>query len=504
MLPTNTILQGRYRILNLLGAGGMGAVYEALDERLQITVALKETHSTDDRLRRQFEQEAHLLAQLQHPALPRVSDHFVEGDRAFLVMQYISGNDVAAIIAQQPGPFPRNQVVAWADQLLDALVYLHSRDRQVIHRDIKPHNLKVTENGRIALLDFGLAKRHSHESTGVDSGISVFGYTRCYAPLEQIQNEGTSPQSDIYALGATLYHLLTGVKPADALARATALINGRPDPLRPANEIHGAVGHELTALLNRALAQNPDKRYRSAVEFREALRRLGRTSMKETVIETTSKVESCEAEHDGITVVRSARLLSTNAMPAQNKPAQRTKGALFAMALVLLLFGTGLLVAYYRDKETAAEFSTTAQLSNSVWDLAQSSVHSKRQKKTTDEIVTHFQNECQANQKTNPASHQSAGNKNAVSTLPVKVRNPAVAARGFQRAINIPKPPVFRPPGFLDDVSNPVVERVSNAGSRPVAHSQVLRSAEGIHVVKLSDGSTRVFRPGERITDDER
>src|SRR6267378_2388859 len=190
----------------------MGAVYEAEDERLGIAVALKETLSSEASMRKQFEHEARLLASMQHPALPRVSDHFVEGDRAFLVMQFIGGVDLARIIAQQPGPLPREQVIAWADQLLDALIYLHTRDRQVIHRDIKPHNLKLTATGQIALLDFGLAKAQASDVSGSNSSTSIFGYTRRYSPLEQIHDQGTSPRSDIYALGATLYHLLTGVK----------------------------------------------------------------------------------------------------------------------------------------------------------------------------------------------------------------------------------------------------------------------------------------------------
>src|SRR6202795_626549 len=115
-LAPDTILQSRYRIVRKLGSGGMGAVYEAVDERLDTTVALKEAFSIDNRLRRQFEQEARLLARLHHPALPRVSDYFTEGDRAFLVMQFIAGADLAEITAHQPGPFPRSQVIAWADQ----------------------------------------------------------------------------------------------------------------------------------------------------------------------------------------------------------------------------------------------------------------------------------------------------------------------------------------------------------------------------------------------------
>jgi serine/threonine protein kinase len=275
-LAPEAILQNRYKIVRQLGRGGMGAVYEAIDQRLDAIVALKETFSVDARLRRQFEQEARLLAQLHHPALPRVSDYFTEGDRAFLVMQFISGADLAEIIAQQPGPFPRNQVIAWADQLLDALIYLHTRDRQIIHRDIKPHNLKVTANGQIALLDFGLAKAQTTDLSG-NSSSSIFGYTRRYSPIEQIQDQGTTPQSDIYALGATLYHLLTGVKPPDALERAAALVNSKADPLRPANEVHRAVGSEIATILCRALALNAEDRYPTAHEFRGALSRVGRS-----------------------------------------------------------------------------------------------------------------------------------------------------------------------------------------------------------------------------------
>jgi len=268
LLTPETILQSRYRIVQHLGKGGMGAVYEAIDMRLGATVALKQTLTADKAQWKQFEQEARLMAGLNHPALPRVYDYFTEGNRAFFVMQYIEGSDLSRIIAQQPGPFPRRQ----------ALVYLHSLDRQIIHRDIKPHNLRITPSGRIALLDFGLAKSEAADSSAITC-TSVFGYTPRYAPLEQIQDLGTGPRSDIYALGATLYHLLTGIKPPDAVTRAAALVSGSPNPLRPADEINPTVGPELAAILDRAMAQNPGERYCSAAEFREALRCLGRAEL---------------------------------------------------------------------------------------------------------------------------------------------------------------------------------------------------------------------------------
>src|SRR5204863_1622504 len=139
-----------------------------------------------------------------------------------------------------------------------------------IHRDIKPHNLNLTPDGRIVLLDFGLAKAQIKDDSGV-SATSLFGYTPRYAPLEQIQDQGTTPQSDIYALGATLYHLLTGIKPADAVVREAALVNSMPDPLRPANEVHPAVGKEVSDILAHAMAQNPVDRHAIASDFREAL-----------------------------------------------------------------------------------------------------------------------------------------------------------------------------------------------------------------------------------------
>lgn len=304
-LTADTILQNRYRILRQLGCGGMGAVYEAIDLRLGHSVAIKHTLAEDGETWMQFEHEARLMARLNHPALPVVSDYFTENHRAFLVMQFVGGANLAEVLVQHPGPIQRHLVIAWADQLLDALVYLHSQDRQIIHRDIKPHNLKVTGANRVVLLDFGLAEcgGNTHEQT--ESDRTIFGYSPRYAPFEQIQDLGTTPQSDIYALGATLYHLLTGVKPPDALSRAAAITSLYPDPLRPAHEINLTVGHELSEILDRAMAQNPSERYASAAQFREALRRVGRIELSEDIdfMLHPNEIEVSIAGHGDVTIM---------------------------------------------------------------------------------------------------------------------------------------------------------------------------------------------------------
>src|SRR6476659_10773034 len=260
MLSPETVLQGRYRIVRQLGQGGMGAVYEAIDQRLDTTVALKETLFTDEKLRKQFEREARLLARLHHQALPRVSDHFTESEGQFLVMQYIPGEDLYDMQTRRQSAFPQSDVLRWADQLCDALDYLHTQDPQIIHRDIKPQNLKLTARGQIVLLDFGLAKGSAGQLTAVTTSASIFGYTPNYAPLEQVQGKGTDARSDLYALGATLYHLVTNVKPPDALSRAGAMVNGQEDPLLPANEVCPEVGAALSHVLAKSMSQKSDDR----------------------------------------------------------------------------------------------------------------------------------------------------------------------------------------------------------------------------------------------------
>jgi len=271
MIEPRTLLQNRYRVVKQIGQGGMGAVYVAVDERFSSTVAVKQTFFDDPALRKAFEREAHLLNHLRHTALPRVSDHFTEAEGQFLVMELIEGSDISELHQQRGGAFPLADVLRWADELLDALDYLHTHEPPIVHRDIKPQNLKLTPRGQIVLLDFGLAKGTSTQ-TRADVTASIFGYSRNYAPLEQIQGTGTDARSDLYSLGATLYHMLTGAPPVDALTRASAIVNGQPDPLRPAHVAHAQVPTAIGEILKRAMSQNAAHRHSTAAEMRVALR----------------------------------------------------------------------------------------------------------------------------------------------------------------------------------------------------------------------------------------
>lgn len=276
MLTIDTVLQNRYRILRPLGRGGMGAVYEATDLRLSRNVALKETLVETGELRRAFEREARLLANLRHPALPKVLDHFSEGAGLFLVMEFIPGDDLGVML-ERGHPFSAVDVLKWADQLLDALRYLHGLQPPVLHRDIKPSNLKLISQSHIVLLDFGLAKGSAGQMSHAGNE-SLLGFSPSYSSLEQMQGTGTDPRSDLYSLAATLYHLLTGERPPDALTRASAVVNGQPDPLRSPREINQEVGASVSAALMRAMALNIDNRPRTASEMQDDLHKMAPAS----------------------------------------------------------------------------------------------------------------------------------------------------------------------------------------------------------------------------------
>jgi len=264
-------LQQRYRVERLIGQGGFGAVYEAVDLRLNRRIALKQLLRAGERLSRQFEREAQLLANLDHPSLPDVHDHFSTPDGQFLVMQYVPGDDLGTLLLEHDEPFPVDQVLGWAAGLLNVLHYLHTRQPPIVHRDIKPQNLKLQHDGTIMLLDFGLAKGFAGESPPSTAERSLLAYTKGYAPPEQVEGLGTDERSDLYGLGATLYSLLTNAAPVEAQTRLLAVARGRPDPLRPAHELNPAVPEDLSRVLEQAMQLERDDRPQTARAMRAML-----------------------------------------------------------------------------------------------------------------------------------------------------------------------------------------------------------------------------------------
>jgi serine/threonine protein kinase len=210
-----------------------------------------------------------LLAGLRHQALPKVIDFFSDYEGQFLVMEYIPGADLAVLLEERKGPFPLADVLDWGTQLLRVVDYLHRQTPPVVHHDIKPQNLKLTDDHEIILLDLGMIKGENAVATRT-VGRSLHSYTLTYAPPEQIQGLGTDAHSDLYSLSATLYHLLTNVSPPDALQRMSAVAQGHPDPLRPAHEVLPDVPFAVSKVLARGLALNPDDRPTGAAAMRAA------------------------------------------------------------------------------------------------------------------------------------------------------------------------------------------------------------------------------------------
>ncbi|MGC9398140.1 MAG: protein kinase domain-containing protein [Anaerolineae bacterium] len=270
-LTTGQVLQNRYRVEGSLGEGGMGAVYRAWDLRLDIPVALKEMipqpgldSKTLTHLREQFTQEAKVLARLDHPHLVNVTDYFKEGPNAYLVMKLVKGESLAERIARE-GALPEEPVRAWALQLLDALVYCHSQG--ILHRDIKPQNVIITPDGNAVLVDFGLVKLWDPNNPRTRTAIQAMG-TPEYAPPEQYDAAlgHTDPRTDIYSLGATLYHALAGQAPPTATMR---IVN--PQALTPLDAARPDVSASMKTTVDRAMELQPAARFHSATEMRDAL-----------------------------------------------------------------------------------------------------------------------------------------------------------------------------------------------------------------------------------------
>jgi hypothetical protein len=261
-LPDNTLLNNRYRILGQLGQGGMGAVYHAMDESLGVEVAVKENKIDDEDYNRQFKREAKIMANMRHPNMPRVTDHFITDDGQYLVMDFVEGEDLRSRL-ERAGEMEEKEVILIGSAICDALNYLHNQDPPILHRDIKPGNIKVTPSGHVFLVDFGLAKvgPSSQQTT-----TGARGLTPGYSPPEQYGSARTDQRSDIYALGATLYALLTATPPEDGLSIAI-----QQSTLTAITEHKPTTTQRLAQVIEKALDVQPEKRYQNAYDFKKAL-----------------------------------------------------------------------------------------------------------------------------------------------------------------------------------------------------------------------------------------
>lgn len=276
-LPNGEVLHERYRIQERIGKGGAGSIYLADDLRLEGRLcALKEVEydqalpeNLREEARQQFLREATILARLDHPNLPKVSDFFSNGPRDYLVMDYIPGKDLRTVMqeARREKAFLKEaEVLDWAHQLADALIYLHHEQPPIVHRDIKPSNLKITPTGLLKLVDFGLVKILAPEEVTI-TVIQGQG-TALYTPIEQYGGDEThtDARADIYAFGATFYHLLTNEPPADARSRFL-----RPESLVPPRQINSALSVHTEKAILWAMALHPDDRPESMEVLRDFL-----------------------------------------------------------------------------------------------------------------------------------------------------------------------------------------------------------------------------------------
>lgn len=266
---TGQVINNRYRIVRLLASGGFGTVYRAWDITLNHACALKESLAQTPDVQRQFTREANLLAQLSHPNLPRVTDHFtIPGQGQFLVMDFIEGEDLETMRQAQNGALSEAQALPWILQVCDALTYLHEQTPAVIHRDVKPANIRITPQGKAVLVDFGIAKQ---QLPGQVTSTGAKAVTPGYSPPEQYTGSGTDQRTDVYALGATLYTLLTGIVLPESINRIISQGGGAPATVMLPEHVRPGISKTVSSAIMQAIRPSPAQRFASVADFRAAL-----------------------------------------------------------------------------------------------------------------------------------------------------------------------------------------------------------------------------------------
>ncbi len=261
-IQSGTVLKSRYKIIQTLGKGGMGEVYLAEDQSLANQVAVKANHNLSAHTSAQFIREARLLASLKHPNLPRVIDYFIEDDSQYLVMDYVPGNDLRTLV-EGKNAIMVPLVIKWAEQLGNAINYLHNQNPPIFHRDVKPANIKVTPNGEVVLVDFGIAKTGDPSQ---ETQTGAWGYTPGFAPPEQVSGLRTGPYSDQFSLAATLYYLLAGTPPVDSAQRMMGSA-----VLTPIKELRKETPDHVSVAIMKAMSIKPEERFTTVADFIHAL-----------------------------------------------------------------------------------------------------------------------------------------------------------------------------------------------------------------------------------------
>jgi len=264
-LITGQILNNRYRIVKLLGQGGFGAVYRAWDVNLSRPCAVKENMDASPEAQVQFGREATILANLIHPNLARVTDYFfLPGQGQYLVMDYVEGEDLQAMLERTRTSIPEAQALDWIGQVCDALSYMHAQNPPIIHRDIKPANIKITPESKAVLVDFGIAKIYD---PNLKTTLGARAVTPGYSSPEQYGQGKTDPRSDIYSLGATLYTLVTGQAPPESVE----ILMRDSGPVTPAAQINPRISPSVSAAIAKAMDTDRTRRFTSGQAFKSAL-----------------------------------------------------------------------------------------------------------------------------------------------------------------------------------------------------------------------------------------